>query len=676
MVVIGDGEMNLDDEEPKQGIYLPSQDKGVDTRVYLNRYIKREFPHPKNGASAVYSVPKMFQKSGEKQASLAEQEVFEKLKGVDRGGNMGLWMTFFHSASYGGHSFRNQRVGKLMIREHDFVLFITYRGSHFVALVEVKSTNDQNSNKNNLEKVSDAKVIKNNKRSAQHQLRDHLEVLEGVLGGNPQENGVQSYIMWPFLGANTKDPKQQTVKRWKEDKNLHVFEDTIEVQEKFDGWLLETVLAGTKVPEAIFDVLLNRFVILSCGVFVDEIDRGLMALLTQEQFDLLHSNTCQHPKALVVHGAAGTGKTLLVLRKLELLHRAGRLNEDNRALYICYWPGIRYELELKMEALGIREFVDTARFYISIPDFLKNNKNVYKHVFMDEAEALCLALDDRIIKNTLATIYKKYHDGNCTRCGCNEGELLPVEDITDKLNRHQGTATWGALWFMVDINQASLFLPKHSPKVLKTPSILLTKVMRSTGYIFTVFKQFYSVPMPLLPKKIQDSMHIPEITIGHHVFGPPIYWVDSQHNIDKVVAKVIIDLCTSKGFKPHDLCVIPFLVNEKLVPESINKYIDEEFVENSFRPNAVRDVEHFLKYREINNFLIAWALRVKGLEFKVVIMAIDEDDFDFKDAEDRKKAYIMASRCTSMLIVVSREGVRNDMELAGRFEKYPFSNDL
>ena len=37
MVVIGDGEMNLDDEEPKQGIYLPSQDKGVDTRVYLNR---------------------------------------------------------------------------------------------------------------------------------------------------------------------------------------------------------------------------------------------------------------------------------------------------------------------------------------------------------------------------------------------------------------------------------------------------------------------------------------------------------------------------------------------------------------------------------------------------------------------------------------------------------------
>ena len=96
--------------------------------IIFDRYIKREFPHPKNGASAVYSVPKMFQKSGEKQASLAEQEVFEKLKGVDRGGNMGLWMTFFHSASYGGHSFRNQRVGKLMIREHDFVLFITYRG--------------------------------------------------------------------------------------------------------------------------------------------------------------------------------------------------------------------------------------------------------------------------------------------------------------------------------------------------------------------------------------------------------------------------------------------------------------------------------------------------------------------------------------------------------------------
>lgn len=66
-----------------------------------------------------------------------------------------------------------------------------------------------------------------------------------------------------------------------------------------------------------------------------------MALLTQEQLNLLNGDFCQQSKMLVVHGAAGTGKTMLVLRKLQLLYQNGKLNEQNRALYICYWPGIR-----------------------------------------------------------------------------------------------------------------------------------------------------------------------------------------------------------------------------------------------------------------------------------------------------------------------------------------------
>ncbi|XP_064213916.1 uncharacterized protein LOC103314418 isoform X2 [Tribolium castaneum] len=582
-------ELGPDDDDPKLRIYLPSQDSGVDSTEYLNRYIKREFP-AQDGAAAVYSIPKTFRKSGEKQASLAEQEVFTKLTKFGQNAKFrNLWMIFFHGTSYAGHSFRNQRVGKLMIREHDFVVFATFNDSRFVTLIEVKSTNDNN--RSNLEKTSDAKIIKNNKRSAQHQLRDHLEVLQNILGGNPLEKGVQNYVMWPFLTPYTRDPRQQVTKRWKEDHNLHVFEDTISDQSKFDQWFYDNVLSGANVDEGIFTKLLNR-----------------------------------------------------------------------------------YDMELKMEALGIRKYVDTTRFYISLSDFFKNNQNAYKHVFMDEAEAICLALDGAIIGNTLSAIYRCYHAGNCSLKSC-PNAILHSDNILEKLQSHDGT-NWGELWFMVDINQASLFLPKHSPQILKTPSLILSKVMRSTGFIFEVFRQFYSVPMPLLPKEILQNVNIPEITIGHHVWGPPVYWVDSQNNIDKMIARVIIDLCSSKGIKAHDLCVIPFLVNEKLIPESINKYIDAEFVENSFRPNAVRDVELFLKHREINQFLIAWALRVKGLEFKVVIMAVDEDDFDYKDAEDRKKAYIMASRCTSLLIVVSNEKIRNSLDLDGSFQKYPFCTNL
>ena len=48
-------------------------------------------------------------------------------------------------------------------------------GNKHVTLVEVKSTCDTSYDGM---KNSDAKMIKNSKRSAQHQLRDHVELLE------------------------------------------------------------------------------------------------------------------------------------------------------------------------------------------------------------------------------------------------------------------------------------------------------------------------------------------------------------------------------------------------------------------------------------------------------------------------------------------------------------------
>lgn len=97
---------------------------------FFCRYVEREFPEADHGGNAVHSVPREFQRSGgERQANLAEELVFERLRGLSQATAIGgLWMTFFHSASYAGRSFRNQRVGKLMIREHDFVIFAKYKG--------------------------------------------------------------------------------------------------------------------------------------------------------------------------------------------------------------------------------------------------------------------------------------------------------------------------------------------------------------------------------------------------------------------------------------------------------------------------------------------------------------------------------------------------------------------
>lgn len=122
----------------------------------------------------------------------------------------------------------------------------------------MKSNKDSGTKKEDLEKTSDAKVIKNNKRSAQHQLRDHMEVLRGFLGPESKDNTIQTYIMWPFLGSYTRDPRHQVIKRWKEDKNLHVFEDVLGDGDLFNQWFLENVLKGSSMDEPHFVSLLNR----------------------------------------------------------------------------------------------------------------------------------------------------------------------------------------------------------------------------------------------------------------------------------------------------------------------------------------------------------------------------------------------------------------------------------
>lgn len=295
---------------------------------------------------------------------------------------------------------------------------------------------------------------------------------------------------------------------------------------------------------------------------------------------------------------------------------------------------------------------------------------------MDEAEAICLAFEECIMKKTLATIFQRYHDGNCTATNCQD-----VSTFYENPEKHC-CSLWGELWLLVDINQASLFLPKHSPLLLKKPDIVLSKVMRSTGYIFQVFKQYYTNPMPLLAKSMLNNMKIPEITLGHHILGPPIYWVSPDEtpclkkNVQSALVNVIIDLCATKGFKPNDVCVVPFLLTDKFIPENINKEIEQYFVENGYRPHGVGDVEKFLQNREVNDFLIAWALRVKGLEFKVVVMVFDDDDFDSRDFEDRKKTYIIASRCTCMLILVSTKTIKDEIDYCKVSKQYPFDLKL
>jgi hypothetical protein len=62
------------------------------------------------------------------QATQAEGHVFNCLRELEI---PGLWLVFFQGRSYGGKSFRKERNGKLIMREHDYVFFTSYNGQYF-----------------------------------------------------------------------------------------------------------------------------------------------------------------------------------------------------------------------------------------------------------------------------------------------------------------------------------------------------------------------------------------------------------------------------------------------------------------------------------------------------------------------------------------------------------------
>ncbi|KAL1505915.1 hypothetical protein ABEB36_005364 [Hypothenemus hampei] len=653
---------NLEDVK----LYLPSNivQEIPYLQSILDRYLESEFPTVES-QTIVHSIPKEFSRTGQEQACKAEKLVFDRLMGLHTLQLPNLWIMFFHNASYGGYSKKNLELWKLIIREHDFVVFVKFMDKHYVILMEVKSTNDRATIIDNVEVIADSKSIKNNKRSAEHQLRDHCEILKNSMKIDNISEKIQCYIMWPFLGQNTTDPKQQKVKRWVQDGNLHVFQDTIAEQDIFNIWFQNEIISGHSCNTNTFMLLLKRFVILSCGVFMDEIDKNLLALLTQEQMKVLQNIHGQRP--LVVHGIAGTGKTLLILKKLQWLYENGQLNDKYKALYICYWPGLRCEVLNKINSMGLSSYVDTQRLYIASDDFLKNNTVNYKHVFVDESEATILSFNVEYIRKTFYRIYQTYHNGNCNKmdkCELVTMKMFLKYSLVELVKMHPDTLLWGELWFMVDTNQALVPLPRHSPEILKTPHIVLNRLIRSTNQICNFFGKIMYQPIPI--KYLKFPKYSKE---------PPIFWVEQKSAVSETVAEVIIDLCSSKGVKPNDICVIPFLRNNENCIDKINEQIAEKFVENTFQPEGTNNVERYLTDKNPNEFLVAWSLLVKGLEFKVVIMVLDEEQFEdgfLDDVSNRNTIYVISSRCTCMLIVISKCELRNIIKLEEFFTDYIF----
>lgn len=322
---------------------------------------------------------------------------------------------------------------------------------------------------------------------------------------------------------------------------------------------------------------------------------------------------------------------------------------------------------------------------------------------MDECEAISLAFNEKIVTNTFDKIKKcrlidnnenyriveGYYNKNYQK-NISMGYTIERDEII-KIEKRSCMSAYGDLWYLVDINQATFFIPKYSPDILKKPTFKLTRVVRNTETIYRTFSEFYKNPLPTIPAaaKLSD-IYLSDLEIGHKIKGPPIFWANSDNipynSTEQIklssktfngLIRTIVDLYSTKGIKPNDMCVLPFVISKIYLPDNINEAIEQQFVPNSvFHPKATTHIEEFINASSPREFLIPWVLHVKGLEFKVVIIVIEQDDFDFSDPEDRRKMYIMASRSNCLLILVCSEHIKELIDIHRTIKPYRFDIDF
>ncbi|XP_037079388.1 uncharacterized protein LOC119100394, partial [Pollicipes pollicipes] len=692
------------------GVYLPAVDDVgrhlQQLEPILNSYVAREFPLLLTNESAVYSLPSVYIPSEKQQASEAERVVFELLRGL-RAPSLGL--LFFHGRHYAGRSAKHASGSSLITREHDYVLLARYGGKFYVLLVEVKSTSDSQSE---MLKTSNAREVKDQKRSALNQLRRHREVLAQQL--NIDEDFIPGFIMWPFLCGRSVDVRtNQSNMRWQAE-DFHLFCDTLASAELFQRWFVQRLAFTPDLALADWNKLLHRFLLLSCGASVRELGGELdvamsrdmdrtVAMLSVTQHRLLHTRPqplhvdTVHP--LVIQGAAGTGKTLIMIKKIEMLYNTGELSAESRALFLCYWPGIRTEVIQRLQRLGIKHVV-TQRISISNDWFIRwcrQQRTGFRHVFVDELESVLISPLCAQIVDEIAALYVGSGDVDIAgRVSGDGGEHAPpVAESPDDaepmevdrccsscdtirrvasgggfcepaLEAAPGpvptAAAVGHFWVSVDENQRTVPAVFRSVHIPPEPHLRLTSVYRSTRNVFNLFRRLCDCAA--------------DLSVAHAVDGPPVFWVDlaAFGDCTTAVAALVVDLTGAKGFLPGDICVMPFFDDNSVDVDALNEQLRACYQPGSLVPQAVRGVEALLESRLRSLFCITWLLRMKGLECPVVVLVLPADDVDMTDVLDQRKLYTMMSRCTCLLLLLTEAEVVAQLDPSGGVKQYCFSD--
>lgn len=368
------------------------------------------------------------------------------------------------------------------------------------------------------------------------------------------------------------------------------------------------------------------------------IDETFKALLdeTHKRLEGLLNSPAEHS----ITGAAGTGKTCLLIEKVKKLckHQDG---SEEKILVVCFNRPLSKMLEQEFENFCHKVEVKTfdqlccditgtgfdpnqemkQRIHNALK-VLKGKALKYDHIFVDECQDL--------MGDEWPILFKELWKGNGGVSGTTAAN-------THRYKRNK--------WFLFDENQFAGWPGKNSQTFSEAyeKGTNLFRVLRNSGNIFNQSKKY-----------LQSNDPNSETILGPKKRGLNIKWVDSLPSRQvpeemgaQSVADCINDL-RQKKVSEEDVCV---LVETVPIRDRLSAVLKKLNVDN-------HNAEERFEGNKKNKVVVVESIgRFKGLESKVVILYNPE--FTLKGNNPTKELlYTAVSRCFCYLVIITtKEGM-------------------
>lgn len=323
-----------------------------------------------------------------------------------------------------------------------------------------------------------------------------------------------------------------------------------------------------------------------------------MLTLTEEQYNLL--NILQFVNRASIYGCAGSGKTLLAIKKAEMTSKLGY-----KTLLVCFNNILGHHLSDSIT----NEYLVAGNFHKVIQNIIFE---YHTHIFdlYNDLELLDLILTYDIPKFDSILI--------------DEAQDFSKEqlDILNYLLKENGI-----IYFFWDSNQKVIrkdeFIPKDIPK------LVLEVNLRNTEHIFNKVKEHYKQDLNLKHKGPQ----------GRSIQTLDPYNRKNSQELFLRLKNCLNQLIINEQLKPSDIAILTFKAKTKSV------LIDFKYDKAELSIFEDQDSDNKIRIETVRRF--------KGMESKVVIVTEMDDEQSLKDPElFDEMCYVSFSRAKNHLIIL------------------------